>query len=169
MEIPDLSRIRAKGEVDESDAGKVAVKQRVRLRLDSHPDDEFLGTVVEIGRSVQLQQQATMPGPQQQVSRNPVKVLKIRIDLDRIDPSKMRPGMRFQGSVETARVAGIVAIPVDAIFLEQGMLFAYKRSMLSSVRTPLQIGRRNRKMVEVTSGLKPGDRVLIRKEGEKTE
>jgi len=170
LEIPDLARIRAKGEVDESDAGKITVNQRVRLRLDSHPDDEFLGRVVDVGRSVQLQQQASLPGPQQQVSRNPVKVLKLRIDLDRIDPSKMRPGMRFQGAVETARIAGVIAIPAEAIFLEDGKLYAYKRSMMSSVRTPLQIGRRNQKMVEVTAGLSAGDRVLIRKqEGEKSE
>ncbi|HXI14625.1 MAG TPA: efflux RND transporter periplasmic adaptor subunit [Thermoanaerobaculia bacterium] len=170
MEIPDLARIRARGEVDESDAGTIAANQRVRLRLDSHPDEEFLGRVAHIGRSVQLQQQATMPGPMQQVSRNPVKVLKVRIDLDRIDSSKMRPGMRFQGAVETGRIAGVVAIPAEAIFLEEGKLFAYKRSMLSSVRVPLQIGRRNREFVEVTAGLRAGDRVLIRKEdGEKAE
>ena len=34
VEIPDLNRMKAEGEVDEVDAGRVAVGQRVTLRLD---------------------------------------------------------------------------------------------------------------------------------------
>src|SRR4029077_5772679 len=45
IEIPDLSRMNARGDVDEVDAGKVAVGQRVTIRLDAHPDEEFHGTI----------------------------------------------------------------------------------------------------------------------------
>src|SRR6185436_16205987 len=45
IEIPDLTRMKAEGEVDEVDAGRVKVGQRVSLRLDAHPDEEFGGTV----------------------------------------------------------------------------------------------------------------------------
>ena len=81
IEIPDLARMMAKGEVDEADAGKIAVGQRVVFNLDAHPDEEFAGTIREAGRTVQ----------QQQGTKDPIKVLKVNIVLDRTDPAKMRP------------------------------------------------------------------------------
>src|SRR5439155_20931344 len=87
IEIPDLSRMIARGDVDEVDAGKVAVGQRVTIRLDAHPDEEFHGTITRAGKTVQQQQQ----------TRDPMKVLRVEIALDKSDPAKMRPGMRFQG------------------------------------------------------------------------
>jgi HlyD family secretion protein len=56
IEIPDLARMMAKGEVDEADAGKIAVGQRVVFNLDAHPDEEFAGTIREAARTVQQQQ-----------------------------------------------------------------------------------------------------------------
>ncbi|HEY6892647.1 MAG TPA: efflux RND transporter periplasmic adaptor subunit, partial [Rhodanobacteraceae bacterium] len=94
IEIPDLSRMIAKGEVDEVDAGKVAVGQRVTIRLDAHPDEEFHGTIRSVARTVQ---------PKQQQSNDPSKILRVEIALDRSDPAKMRPGMRFQGTIELQR------------------------------------------------------------------
>src|SRR3954463_9174053 len=59
IEIPDLTRMLAKGDVDESDAGKVTAGQRVTLTLDAHPDDELHGTITETGRTVQRQQSSS--------------------------------------------------------------------------------------------------------------
>src|SRR6185369_15918086 len=41
MEIPDLSDMLLKGEVDEADATALAGGQKATLRLDAHPDVEF--------------------------------------------------------------------------------------------------------------------------------
>ena len=38
LEIPDLSAMKGEGDVDESDAGKIRVGQKVRFRLEAHPD-----------------------------------------------------------------------------------------------------------------------------------
>src|SRR6266550_8924646 len=61
IEIPDLSRMIARGDVDEVDAGKVAVGQRVTIRLDAHPDEEFHGTIQRAGKTVQQQAQTRDP------------------------------------------------------------------------------------------------------------
>ncbi|MGZ7039335.1 MAG: HlyD family secretion protein, partial [Thermoanaerobaculia bacterium] len=77
VEIPDLRQMMAKGEVDEADAGKIAVGQRVTFRLDARPDDEVHGTITTAGRTVQ----------QPAGTRNPLKVLRVEIALDRTDPA----------------------------------------------------------------------------------
>ncbi len=86
---PTCARMEAEGDIDEADAGRVAVGQRVTFRLDAHPDDVFTGRVRSIGGSVQSRSE-----------RNPLKVVRLEIDLDRTDPQRMRPGMRFLGTIE---------------------------------------------------------------------
>jgi HlyD family secretion protein len=153
IEIPDLNKMVAKGEVDEADAGKVAVGQRVTLRLDAHPDEEFHGTIRKAARTVQ----------QRQGTRDPVKVLRVDIALDHTDPAKMRPGMRFQGTVELARAKSALLIPRNAVFVSTHGPVAYRRGLWSVAAVPLRLGHENEKSVEVLSGLSASDRVLVPK------
>ena len=159
IEIPDLGRMMAKGEVDEADAGKIAVGQRVVFNLDAHPDEEFAGTIREAGRTVQ----------QQQGTKDPIKVLKVNIVLDRTDPAKMRPGMRFHGTVELARAKSALLIPRSAVFVTDSGPVAYRRGAFSVTTVPLKLGRENEKTVEVVSGLSASDRVLVPKSADGKE
>jgi RND family efflux transporter MFP subunit len=156
IEIPDLNKMKAEGEVDEVDAGRVAVGQRVTLRLDAHPDDEFHGTITMAGRTVQ----------RKKGTQDPLKVLRVDVQLDRTDPAKMRPGMRFQGLIELGRVKNAVLIPRESIFLGANGPFVYRRGALKVEQVPVKLGRENDKSIEVTKGLNDGDRVLITKSGE---
>lgn len=156
LEIPDLNKMKAEGEVDEVDAGRVAVGQRVTLRLDAHPDDEFHGTITMAARTVQ----------RKKGTQDPLKVLRVDIQLDRTDPAKMRPGMRFQGLIELGRVKNAVLVPRESIFLGPGGPFVYRRGALSVEEVPVKLGRENDKSIEVTSGITAGDRVLITKQTE---
>ena len=153
LEIPDLTRMKADGEVDEVDAGRVAVGQRVTLRLDAHPDEEFQGTIVSAGHTVQ----------RKRGTQDPLKVLRVDIKLDRTDAAKMRPGMRFQGTIELARVRNAVLVPREAISVSNRGPFVHRRTALDVEVVPLRLGRENDKFVEVLSGLSAGDRVLVAK------
>ncbi len=154
IEIPDLSRMIARGDVDEVDAGKIAVGQRVTIRLDAHPDEEFHGMIKRAGKTVQYQQQ----------QRDPLKVLRVEIVLDRSDPAKMRPGMRFQGTVELQRDRNVVLIPRNAILASQSGPYAMRRGWFSVNQIALRLGRQNDKSVEVVGGVSPNDRVLVKSE-----
>jgi multidrug resistance efflux pump len=154
IEIPDLARMIARGDVDEVDAGKVAVGQRVTIRLDAHPDEEFHGTIKSAGKTVQQQAQ----------TRDPNKVLRVEIALDRSDPAKMRPGMRFQGTIELQRNRNVLLAPRTAIFVGDRGPYALRRGWFSVIEVPLRLGRQNDKFVEVLNGLTPSDRVLVKSE-----
>jgi len=151
LEIPDLRRMEAEGEIDEADAGRATVGQRVTFRLDAHPDDVFTGRVRSIGGSVQSRSET-----------DAVKVVKLDIDLDSTDPQRMRPGMRFLGTVEIERVAKALVVPVEAVFNRSSGPVVYRKTGWGSEEVHPTLGPRNDRQVEIRSGLRNGDKVSRR-------
>jgi multidrug efflux pump subunit AcrA (membrane-fusion protein) len=148
LEIPNLTRMMADGEVDEADASKVTVDQKLTLRLDSHPDEEFSGTVSHIWGTVKRKSW-----------RNPLKVVRLDVDLDRTDERRMRPGMRFRGTIEIERIEDAVVIPVETVFISEDGPTVYRKTLMGHERVSVTLGRRNEKMVEVLDGVDESDRV----------
>lgn len=151
LEIPDLHQMRGEGEVDEADAGRVAVGQRVVLRLDAHPDVTFTGHVRAIHGAVQTRSPA-----------DPVKVVGLELSLDRTDPQRMRPGMRFLGTIELARVPRTLVVPAEAVFNRPEGPTVYRRTRWGTEEIRPQLGRRNDRWVEIAGGLSEGDRIARR-------
>ena len=159
IEIPNLNKMMAKGEVDEVDAGRVQPGQRVSFRLDAHPDEIFRGTITTAAQTVQ----------QKQGTKDPLKVLRVDITLDRTDAVKMRPGMRFKGTVELSRAKNTLLVPRSAVFVTDHGPVAFRRGLFSVSTVPVKLGRENEDSVEVLKGLSPADRVLVAsKEQEKS-
>jgi len=76
--VGDLSRLRVRAEVDETDLGRVAAGQRVEVSADAFPGQKFGGTVVRVAH--RLGAKAVQTGrPADKVD---MKVLQTMIDLD---------------------------------------------------------------------------------------
>jgi HlyD family secretion protein len=148
IELPDLSRMRADAQVDEADAGRIAVGQRVELRLDAHPDLLFTGRVESLRGAV---------GTRSENDRQ--KVVELAVALERTDPLRMRPGMRFQGQVEIGRVPRALLVPAEAVLATARGPLVYRKTLLGVEAVRPRLGRRNAREVEVLSGLATGDRV----------
>ncbi len=151
VEIPDLRRMRAEGEVDEADAGRVAVGQRVVFRLDAHPDAIFTGRVRSIHSAVQTRS-----------PNDPVKVVGLDLSLDQTDPQRMRPGMRFSGTVELDRVPRALVVPAETVFNRPEGPLVYRRTRWGTEEVRPRLGRRNDRWVEIVSGLSEGDAIALR-------
>ncbi len=154
LELPDLHRMRAAGSIDESDAGTIAVGQRVILHLDARPDDAIEGRIERIGRAVQARSRV-----------DPVKVVKVDVALDQVDPEHMRPGMRFRGRVETARIEGLLLVPSRAVTLTGDGPVVYRKTLLGVEAVHPRLGRRGEDAVEALAGLAVGDRLAVGRAG----
>jgi multidrug resistance efflux pump len=148
VETAVLDQMIAKAEVDEGDASKTSVGQRVTLRLDAVPDVSYSGTVTSISKTVQRQSK-----------KNPLKVVRLQIALDKTEALRMRPGMRFQGTAETGRISKALLVPTSAIFLTSRGPVAYRRTSRGFEVAPMTLGTRNRAYAEVLGGLEEGDEV----------
>ena len=149
IELPDLNSLVGRGEVDEPNAGRVAEGQPFRIRLDAHPEVEYSGTVASISRAVQ----------EKSFSRNPLKAVRLELHFDELDPQRMRPGMRFRGSIEAARIPGTLLIPSSAVFASADGPIVYRRAFFGYEAAAVTLGRRNATMVSVLDGLEAGDLV----------
>jgi len=84
----DMSSLRLRAEVEERDAAKVRVGQRVVVKADAFPERTFDGTVTSISQSLGAPRIATR-GPRRP---NDVEVVEVMIDLDGHPP--LFTGMR---------------------------------------------------------------------------
>lgn len=153
LEIPSLAHLKAEGEIDEADFGRIAVGQPVALRLDAHPDVAFTGRVRGIRSALQEKKEE---------SGVPRKVGVLDIELARTDPQRMRPGMRFRGTVEIARLAGAVVVPAEAVLATAAGPRVFRRSWWGPEEVTPRLGRRNPRWVQILAGLEPGERVAAR-------
>lgn len=148
LSLADLADMEALGDVDEADAGQLAVGQKATLRLEARPDVDLHGTIRSIGRTVRRKSW-----------RLPTKVYRVQISLEKTDPTLMRPAMRFRGEIESARVPALVLIPREAVFLRRAGPVTWVKGPLGFTETPLELGRGDRSVLEVRRGVREGDRV----------
>ncbi len=148
LEIPDLTRMEAEGEVEEALAGRLVEGQRVSLTLDAHPDRQFSGVIKKISRSVQ-----------EKSWQNPLKVVRILISLEETDPERMRPGMHFKGSVEVERLANALMIPIDSIASTSKGPVTLRHTSWGTETVFIKTGSRDDTRVVVLEGLEEGDQV----------
>ncbi len=106
----DLTKMRVVADVDESDVGRIRPGQVVRFRVDAYPNEEFSGTVALIRL-------------QPKVSQNVVTYATV-IDVPNRQ-LKLKPGMTATVSLEIARKADAIRIPVAALrFRPSAEIFA---------------------------------------------
>jgi HlyD family secretion protein len=147
LSVVGLSKMRGKGILDEVDLARVAAKQPVRLSLDALPDAKLTGIVDEISKSVEAKSQTDAS-----------RVAHLVISLDKT-AVPLRPGMRFRGQVETEKLAQVVQVPVEAVFVTADGPVAYRKHGSGVERVKLELGKRSTTEIEVKSGLVPGDLV----------
>lgn len=149
LSVPDLTEMSATGYVDESDAGRIAVGQKVELRLDAYAEVLFRGRIAATGKTI------TAPA-----RNSPLRGLAATVELDETDATRMRPDMRFRGEVEVGRIEDALLVPVGAVDRSDGGTVVYRSSALGAVPVPVSLGRSNRTMMEVLSGLEEGERLI---------
>ena len=150
-ELPDADSLRITAHVDETERGRLAIKQPVTVHLDALPDRQFTGTIEEISTIAVEDFSSGWPPP-----RN----FDVRILLDQSDP-RLKPGMTAQITVVVDRVPNALAVPVQASFQKEGETLAYVWDGTKFRPQVIEVSRRSGDRILVDKGLQPGDRVAL--------
>ncbi len=150
LEMPDLSQMQVAAVIPEPEAGKVKEGLTVEIRLDSNPDRVFNGKIKSLGRIFRTKSYD-----------QPAIVFDVIIDILNPYPELMRPGMAAGVDIIVSSKENILQVPESAIIYHEAGLFVRKKSFFGKKMTPVTLGVRSGDMVEVLTGLKENDRVII--------
>jgi len=112
VEIPDLSSIRARVQIDEVDSGKIRAGQEATISVDAVRSRTFSGKVVSVGT---ILKQASFDRPQ--------KVCDAYIRIESEDMKQLRPGMNLKAQVMVGNYPEAVVIPLSSIQERNGRSF----------------------------------------------
>lgn len=148
LEIADMKHLQLVLPIDELDILKVHSGQTVNVQLNAMPNQEVHGKVSAIADLGKVQ--------------NGVSTFDVTVDLQ---PSpQIKPGMTGQGDILAASKKNILRVPIAAVQMKKGIpyVMVYQsggKNTLAKITT----GIHNDTFVEVTSGLKKGDKIIIPK------
>lgn len=149
--LPDLETLRVAGRIAEADAGKVKLGQPVSVTLDAIPDETFSGRVQEIDTIFKRASQDT-----------DARILQLTIDLEKLDPRRMRPGMAARIAISIESFQQVLAVPLPVIQVEDGQSFVWAKGKDGPEKREVEVGKNNGIVAVITSGLQPGDEVSSR-------
>ncbi|MGE5188932.1 MAG: efflux RND transporter periplasmic adaptor subunit [Gemmatimonadota bacterium] len=144
--LADPRDIMIEAPIDESEAAKVRVGQKVRLFPDSYLGETFAGEVSEVMPTIE---------PSKEVSRaNTIRVKPLS------PPKPLRLGMSVDVEVVTGRKDDALQVPSSAIMEREAKKFVYVVHGGKAVRRDVTTGIANWDRTEILSGLSAGDAVV---------
>jgi len=150
-ELPDVSTLRVIARVDETERGRLASKQPVRVQLTAIPDREFTGHIEQIGAIASADFGAGWP-----FTRNFV----LEIILDQSD-TRFKPGITGEVTVVVDRVPDALTIPEQALFQRSGRNVAYVWQNTQFEECEIQVARRSGDKILIAKGLRSGDQIAL--------
>jgi len=137
-----------KAQVDETDIGNIQLGQAVTIQLDAYPDQTIKGKVEHIAYESQVINNVTI----YEVDVIPVEV-----------PSFFRSGMSATVNFITQQKDNVLLLPIRAIQKIGTNTYAFQLDPATNTGKPIQIktGLENTSHIELISGLKEGDKIVI--------
>nr|AAM97296.1 RND family efflux transporter MFP subunit [uncultured bacterium CSLC2] len=139
--------LKVEGYVPEVHYREITVGDPVRIELDAFPGQSFSGTLGLIDPAATL--------------RDGVPNFKVTVYFINPDP-RIRPGLTASGSIETADMPAVLSMPLAAVTGVGDTATVLRRVGGATIRTPVTLGVTGTDgFVEIVSGLKKGDVVLV--------
>ncbi len=148
LTIIDLSEVDVVAQIYEGQISAVKPGQAVRIRAAAHPELTIDGIVKTTAASLDRE----------------TSTLRVFVHAQNPEGTLL-PGMRAQLAFVTAESDDAVVVPRSAVLGEAGDLFVFRQLMTAPFayeRTPVVIGLRDDRFVEIIEGVVPGDRVVTR-------
>jgi len=143
--IPDLSSLRVNAALADVDDGKIAAGMPVTVTLDGYPDLQFQGTISSISAVAQESRRQSL--------RRHFEVL---VALDKLDPSRMRPGLSARVVVRRESTSAVLLAPRAALDLSGGKARA---RLADGALKEVKLGSCNAQDCVVLGGLEEGARL----------
>ena len=145
VRLSQSSLLRLRVPVPENDVQYVHEGDQLQVRVDAI-NRSFTGKIVRFTRDVNFE----------------TRTMETEVDVENNDLS-IAPGMYANTALQLAHIQNVVTIPVEALALNahnQQTVYVLNSDNRIHIRD-VQVGLQGSKLAQISSGLSPGDRVLI--------
>jgi HlyD family secretion protein len=142
MQLADLSKERVRAYFDEPDIGRLAAGQKILIKWDAKPGQEWHGTIERAPVTV--------------ITYGTRNVGIVLVGINDEDGSLL-PDTNVNVTVTTSSEPDALSIPREALYSTNGKPYVFKVVKNSLVRTPVVTSITNLTRVAVVSGLNEGD------------
>jgi len=150
--IPDMTKMSVSIKVHESAIKQVKKGQKATVTLDAFPDKLLTGEVMKV---------AVLPDSQQRWMNPDMKLYTVNIAIDGVH-DWLRPGMSSQATILINELADVIYVPIQAVSESNGERVCYVAKGLGTPeRRPVTVGEFTDEFIQITSGLKEGESVLL--------
>ena len=147
--LADLTNLRVRAFVDETDISKVELGQEVEITFDAFPGKRFWGEVLEV--------------PLQGTLSQNILIYEVPISLEGAEDVPLKPGMTANLTIIVGRREDVLLVP--ALAVQQGeegyVVMVQDTPEGPAVATPVEVGLSDGIYTEIVSGLIEGDRVVV--------
>jgi HlyD family secretion protein len=145
LQLPNLARMRVDVEVHEAKIDRIRPGMPARIRVQGR---EFPGTVTAVGNRPQANWFST------------TKKYLVAVDIDDMT-EELRPGVTAEVEIIVADLEDVITLPVAAVIEQAGGYYCAVRTAAGFDRRRVTVGLGNDKLVEITTGLEPGEEVFL--------
>ncbi|HEY1679450.1 MAG TPA: HlyD family efflux transporter periplasmic adaptor subunit [Candidatus Sulfotelmatobacter sp.] len=151
-ELPDPNTLRLSARVDETERGRMALKQPVIVQFGVIPDRQFTGHIEQISSIASMDFSSGWP-----ITRN----FTVEVAIDQTDP-RFKPGITGDVTVIIEKVPNAVTMPAQALFQKSGQNVVYVWQGGQFEERAIDVGRRSGDKIMVAKGVAAGDQVALR-------
>lgn len=142
--IGDLSSLWIQADLYERDLGSVVVGAPAMVSVAAFPSKSFTGKVTYVSSALDRE----------------TRTAKARIEVANPDEA-LKPGMFATAAVSTSAPEPVLQVPETALVLVQGQMTAFVSACEGFEPRPVETAARHGGQIIVTSGLEPGDEVVV--------
>ena len=149
IQLPDLSKLKAKVNINEIDISKVTRGLKVQIRPDAFSDSTFTGYVATVANLAQNKD-----------NKSSIKIFPIEIVINEYNKNLL-PGLTVSCRIIVDEIPDVVYMPIEALQIEGDKSYVFKKTMGGYEKVEVLTGLTNSDYVIIESGLGKGDKVAL--------
>jgi hypothetical protein len=150
IKIPDLSEMESIIKVNEIDAAKITLGDRVSLRLDAFEEQVYSGRIFNI---------APLADKADSEEESHIKDYEVVINIDETDQT-VKPGMSTKVRIILDEIPNSMYVPIGAVFEQNGEAVVFAKRNYPKPK-PVKLGKRNDRYIIIEGDIKDSDEIAI--------
>ena len=151
IKLPDISQMLVEIRVHESHVLQVHPGLEAYVTIDSIPDRRFKAAVRKV---------AVLPNSQDRFYNPNLKVYSTEVLIEE-DLPDIKPGVSARAEIIVTNLVNAITVPIQAVTTVKGKQVCFLEKGTEIVPVPVTVGFFNDQFIEIKSGLKEGERVLL--------